>query len=94
MVKTCHKRISSIKQTSSQRTWPRINRRSNIGESDRWYDSRSRAAIRPAHNVRVSTAKIVYNPCLRAEVVNESRPSSTIEVENGKRQSISFRSCV
>ena len=28
MVKTCHKRISNIKQSSSRRTWPRINRRS------------------------------------------------------------------
>ena len=49
MVKTCHKKISNIKQTSSQRTWPRIDRRSHIGESDRWVDSRSRAAIRSAH---------------------------------------------
>ena len=32
--------------------------------------------------MRVSTAYLVYNQCLRAEVVNESRPSSTIEVEN------------
>ena len=28
MVKTCHKRIRNIKQSSSRRTWPRLNRRS------------------------------------------------------------------
>ena len=33
-------------------------------------------------HVRVSKAYLVCNPCLRAEVVNEFRLSSTIEVEN------------
>ena len=32
----------------------------HIGESDRWFDSRSRAAIRPVH------------PCSRAKVANKS----------------------
>ena len=80
MVETCHKRISNIKQTSSQRTWPRINRRRGQSTLVGWHQVSSSNQTSP--HVRVSTACLVYNPCSRAKVVNMSRPRSTIEVEN------------
>ena len=52
----------------------------HIGESDRWVDSRSRAAIRQVHCDRHVVVSWI-TPCSRAKVANKLDENSTTEVK-------------
>ena len=96
MVKTCHKRISNINQTSSQRTWPRINRRSE--QSTLEIQTVGLTGGLEQQSVQ-STCESQYSmSCVQPVFENKSgqQVSSEFNDRGGKRerQSISLRSCV
>ena len=96
MVKTCHKRISNIKQSSSRRTWPRINRRSEqptlesqtVGLTAGLEQQSDQSTCESQHSM--SCVQPVFESKFGQQV------SSEFNDRGGKRerQSISFRSCV
>ena len=89
MVKTCHKRMSNIKQSSSRITWPRINRRSEQSTLE------SQTVGLTAGLEQQSDQSSSMS---RGQPVFESKSgqvSSDFNDRGGKRerQPISFRSC-
>ena len=83
MVKTCHKRISNIKQSSSRRTWPRINRRSEqstlVSQTVGLTAGLEQQSDKSTCDRHVVVSWIT--PCSRAKVSNESDENSTTEVK-------------
>ena len=96
MVKTCHKKISNIKQTSSQRTWPRINRRSEkstvesqtVGLTAGLEQQLARSTCESQHSISCVQPVFESRSCQRVSFEFNDRGGKR------ERQSISFRSCV